>query len=64
MEIDTNESDMAATISGYDAQVIFIAAERENKSPEEIVLNFFCKEVNAPIGDFLSVFGNEEKKNL
>lgn len=43
MEIDTNESDMAATISGYDAQVIFIAAERENKSPEEIVLNFFAK---------------------
>jgi len=39
------------TIGGYEAEVIRLVAEKQGKSPEEVVLSFFGIGCNAPSGD-------------
>ena len=39
--ISTNETERMTTITGYEAELIRLMAERLGKTPEEFVLSFF-----------------------
>jgi len=46
--IETNETEHTTTITGYDAELIKLLAERVEKTPEEFVLSFFEVRCIAP----------------
>ena len=45
--IVTNENEKTTTITGYEAELIKLLAERARKTPQEFVLSFFEKRCNA-----------------
>lgn len=46
--ISTNETEKTTTITGYEAELIKLQAERLGKTPEEFVLSFFEVRCIAP----------------